>query len=73
MLSPSNTPNQAHRGKIALSEKSKDSCACTQRLLDLMRAGAKKNDLLRKVTCPKCGKDYWTNADNDVCFDCKSK
>ena len=56
-----------------MSEKSKDSCACTQKLLDLMRAGDTKKDLLRKVTCSKCGKVYWTNIDDDICFDCKEK
>jgi small redox-active disulfide protein 2 len=28
---------------------------------------------LRKVTCPSCGLNYWTNRDTDVCSDCEAK
>jgi hypothetical protein len=56
-----------------LSEESKKSCACTQGIIDLLRAGTEKKDLLRKVTCPQCGKVYLTNADDDLCFDCKER
>jgi len=28
---------------------------------------------LRKVTCPVCGLNYWTNRDTDVCSDCEKK
>lgn len=28
---------------------------------------------LRKVTCPGCGKVYWTNRNTDLCFDCEEK
>lgn len=56
-----------------MSENSKKTCACTQGLVDLLRASSTKKDLLRKVTCSKCGKVYWTNTDDDICFDCKEK
>jgi NAD-dependent dihydropyrimidine dehydrogenase PreA subunit len=26
--------------------------------------------LLRKTTCRKCGKVFWTNREKDLCFDC---
>jgi NAD-dependent dihydropyrimidine dehydrogenase PreA subunit len=26
--------------------------------------------MIRKTTCKVCGKQYWTNRDKDVCFDC---
>jgi len=29
--------------------------------------------LLRKTTCIKCGKTFWTNRENDFCMDCESK
>jgi len=32
-----------------------------------------KNDLIRKTSCRVCGKQYWTNSDNDICFDCETK
>ena len=25
--------------------------------------------MIRKTTCKVCGKQYWTNRENDVCFD----
>jgi len=28
---------------------------------------------LRKVTCPSCGLNYWTNRGTDVCSDCEKK
>lgn len=28
---------------------------------------------LRKVTCPSCGKSYWTNRAADLCVDCEKK
>jgi small redox-active disulfide protein 2 len=28
---------------------------------------------LRKVACPVCGLNYWTNRDTDVCSDCERK
>ncbi len=28
---------------------------------------------LRKVVCPICGLNYWTNRDTDVCSDCERK
>jgi len=54
-----------------MSEKEKANCACTQNLLDILRATKPKKDLLKKVTCPKCGKVFWTNMDNNLCFDCR--
>jgi len=38
-----------------------------------MRPRPKKHSSLRKVTCPSCGKVYWTNRDTDLCFDCEKK
>lgn len=28
---------------------------------------------LRQVTCPGCGKTYWTNRATDLCSDCQRK
>ncbi len=30
-------------------------------------------DGLRKVTCPECGFQYWTNRETDLCLDCEKK
>jgi NAD-dependent dihydropyrimidine dehydrogenase PreA subunit len=29
--------------------------------------------MFRKTTCTACSKQYWTNGENNVCFDCESK
>ena len=31
----------------------------------------KRRGSLRKVTCPVCGKEYWTNRETDLCIDCE--
>lgn len=28
---------------------------------------------LRKVTCPGCGTEFWTNRPTDLCIDCERK
>jgi len=28
---------------------------------------------LRKVKCPACGFEYWTNRDTGICIDCEKK
>ncbi|MEM3640942.1 MAG: hypothetical protein QXH37_03350 [Candidatus Bathyarchaeia archaeon] len=33
---------------------------------------SKDKSLLRKTTCAKCGKVFWTNRDVDLCFECES-
>ena len=30
-----------------------------------------KRGSLRKVTCPVCGKEYWTNRETGLCIDCE--
>ena len=32
-----------------------------------------EKNLIRKITCKVCGKQYWTNRENDVCFDCEKQ
>jgi hypothetical protein len=36
-----------------------------------MRVPPAKKDWLRKTTCPRCGKVYWTNKETDYCMDCE--
>lgn len=39
-----------------------------------LRPRSRKKSSLRKVTCPSCGKEYWTNRETeetDLCFDCE--
>jgi len=38
-----------------------------------VRPQTPKKSLLRKVTCPGCGREYWTNRDTDICFDCEKR
>jgi len=38
-----------------------------------MHPRPQKKSSLRKVTCPGCGRQYWTNRSTDVCFDCEKK
>jgi NAD-dependent dihydropyrimidine dehydrogenase PreA subunit len=33
--------------------------------------GEDEKGLIRKVTCSECGKQYWTNRQTNVCFDCE--
>ena len=30
-------------------------------------------DMIRKTKCKVCGKQYWTNRENDVCYDCEAE
>jgi len=37
-------------------------------------AGVKEDKgMIRKTTCKVCGKQYWTNREIEVCFDCEAK
>jgi hypothetical protein len=31
----------------------------------------KKKGSLRNVSCPSCGKEYWTNREADLCIECE--
>lgn len=53
--------------------KTQEDCSCTQNFKDLLRAAAPKNDLLQKGMCMGCSKIFWTNSNNDICFDCQAK
>ena len=52
-------------------EENPGTCACAARYSDLMRVPPAKKDWLRKTTCPRCGKVYWTNKETDYCMDCE--
>ena len=57
-----------------MSEKSA-GCACNRdpfaSLPPEMRPRKDVMSGLRKVVCPVCGLNYWTNRDTDVCSDCE--
>ena len=59
-----------------MSEKSA-GCACNRdpfaSLPPEMRPRKDVMSGLRKVVCPVCGLNYWTNRDTDVCSDCEKK
>ncbi len=54
-----------------------DGCACSRdpfaSLPPEMRPHKDVMSGLRKVVCPVCGLNYWTNRDTDVCSDCEKK
>ena len=37
------------------------------------QADEEGKDMIRKTKCVACGKEYWTNREIDVCFDCEAK
>ena len=52
-------------------------CACSRDpfagLPPEMRPRKDSMSGLRKVVCPVCGLNYWTNRDTDMCSDCEKK
>jgi hypothetical protein len=38
-----------------------------------LRPRPKKNNNLRRVTCPGCGMVYRTNRETDLCMECENK
>lgn len=52
---------------------SKDApCGCQQRFSDLARAHRGRSSLIR-VTCRQCGKEFVSNVETDLCFDCRNR
>jgi hypothetical protein len=53
------------------------ACACEDVLAvlsaDLRPRPTPGRVVLRKFTCPGCGRVYLTNAVNDLCLDCQEK
>ena len=52
-------------------EEKPKTYACAARQSDLTRTPSAKKDWLRKTTCPRCKKVYWTDKDTDYCMDCE--
>jgi predicted Zn-ribbon and HTH transcriptional regulator len=48
------------------------TCDCLQRLSDTVRARSAKSSLIR-TTCKSCGKEFVTNVETDLCYDCKKR
>lgn len=53
-------------------------CACTADPFadlppELRPPAAPRQDSLRKVSCPRCGLEYWTNRKTDLCMRCEQK
>jgi len=55
--------------------KQGSSCSCKgEPFADLppeLRPKMKQKGSLRQTRCPLCGKEYWTNRETDLCFDCE--
>jgi len=66
---------QASPEGAASKKESPSSCACVSDPFACLpnemrpRPQPKKGEL-RKVHCPECGQEYWTNRDTDVCIPC---
>jgi NAD-dependent dihydropyrimidine dehydrogenase PreA subunit len=43
------------------------------RSMSYMQVKDEDKGMIWKVTCPVCGKQYWTNRETDVCYDCEAK
>jgi len=60
-----------------MSDKPAGGCSCNQDpfsgLPPEMRPRKDSMSGLRKVVCPICGLNYWTNRGTDVCSDCEKK
>jgi predicted SprT family Zn-dependent metalloprotease len=56
-----------------MGSQSKDApCGCQQRFNDLARAHKASSGLIR-VTCRGCGKEFVSNVETDLCYDCKKR
>ncbi len=49
----------------------KKAISFPRRMTTFSPAESENKGLLRKTTCPKCGKTYWTNRETDICLDCE--
>lgn len=52
--------------------KKEATCDCLQRFSDMARARGSKSSLIR-ITCRGCGKEFVSNVETDLCFDCKKR
>ena len=56
-----------------MDSRSKEApCGCQQRFSDLARAHRGRSSLIR-VTCRRCGKEFVSNVETDLCFDCRKQ
>lgn len=77
MNTPEDKPETTNR-EAEQDETKAPACACVQdpyaALPPELRPRQKSwKDGLRKVTCPGCGFQYWTNRKTDLCVDCEKK
>lgn len=60
-----------------MSDKPAGGCACNRdpfaSLPPELRPRKDAMSGLRKVVCPVCGLNYWTNRDTDVCSECEER
>jgi len=45
------------------------SCDCLAHYKYQVKAGKKKSDLIR-IKCRSCGKEFLSNVNKELCFDC---
>lgn len=63
---------------LEISERQAIQCTCVQDPFAVLPAELRPRQIswkngLRKVTCPGCGLEYWTNRNTDLCVDCEKK
>jgi NAD-dependent dihydropyrimidine dehydrogenase PreA subunit len=51
----------------------KKAISFPQRMSTFSPVMSEDKGLLRKTVCIKCGKNFWTNRDSDICMDCENK
>jgi hypothetical protein len=65
-----NVPGNEDAGR-----KAEGPCSCVSDPFSAVPAELRpephKKGSLRKVGCPACGKEYWTNRQDDLCLDCQ--
>ena len=49
----------------------KKAISFPQRMTKFSPVTSEDKGLLRKTVCIKCGKNFWTNRDSDICMDCE--
>lgn len=65
-------------GQDEIEEADEPLCTCIQDPFaalppELRPTRQRKEYLLRKVTCPRCGLVYRTNRASDLCIDCEKR
>jgi hypothetical protein len=75
---PNSKPEEAENEPDKPPEGLTPQCTCVQDPFAVLPPELRPHqrswkDGLRKVTCPGCGFQYWTNCKTDLCIECEKK